>query len=148
MVDVLIDVKITLTFLSESGLIFLHFQLGLVCFRLRGSDELNQKLLSTINASGRLHMVPASVNEKYVIRFCVCAQNATDEDIEYAWKTLSKMATDVIEKVQLLVRKLFSCFLFQLANHSTNTYTVCENLQKMSYSIVLMSARVINCTRY
>ena len=32
------------------------FQLGLVCFRLRGADELNQKLLSTINASGRLHM--------------------------------------------------------------------------------------------
>jgi len=77
-------------------------KLGLVCFRLRGSDELNQKLLSTINASGRLHMVPASVNDKYVIRFCVCAQNATDDDIEYAWKTLSKMATDVIEKMQLM----------------------------------------------
>ena len=63
--------------------LFLSFsiQLGLVCFRLRGSDELNQKLLSTINASGRLHMVPASVNDKYVIRFCVCAQNATDDDI-------------------------------------------------------------------
>ena len=60
---------------------FLFIQLGLVCFRLRGSDELNQKLLSTINASGRLHMVPASVNDKYVIRFCVCAQNATDDDI-------------------------------------------------------------------
>ena len=26
-------------------------------------------------------MVPANVNEKFVIRFCVCAQNATDEDI-------------------------------------------------------------------
>ena len=26
-------------------------------------------------------MVPASVNDKYVIRFCVCAQNATDDDI-------------------------------------------------------------------
>lgn len=58
-----------------------NFQLGLVCFRLRGSDTLNQKLLSTINASGRLHMVPASVNDKFVIRFCVCAQNATDDDI-------------------------------------------------------------------
>jgi len=77
-------------------------KLGLVCFRLRGSDELNQKLLSTINASGRLHMVPASVNDKYVIRFCVCAQNATDDDIEYAWKTVGKMATDVIEKMQLM----------------------------------------------
>ena len=59
----------------------LKFQVGLVCFRLIGTDELNQKLLSTINASGKLHMVPASVNERFVIRFCVCAQNATEEDI-------------------------------------------------------------------
>ncbi len=58
-----------------------HVRVGLVCFRLRGSDELNQKLLYTINASGKLHMVPANVNEKYVIRFCVCAQHAVDEDI-------------------------------------------------------------------
>lgn len=26
-------------------------------------------------------MVPASVNDKYVIRFCVVAQNASDDDI-------------------------------------------------------------------
>jgi hypothetical protein len=56
-------------------------QLGLVCFRLKGSDELNQKLLSNINASGKIHMVPASVNEKYVIRFCAVVQNATEEQI-------------------------------------------------------------------
>ena len=54
---------------------------GLVCFRLKGTDEVNQVLLSTINSSGKLHMVPASVNDNYVIRFCVCAQNATEEDI-------------------------------------------------------------------
>lgn len=55
--------------------------MGLVCFRLKGSDKLNEKLLSTINASAKLHMVPASVNDKYVIRFCAVAQNATEEDI-------------------------------------------------------------------
>lgn len=77
-------------------------KLGLVCFRLRGTDELNQKLLSTINASGRLHMVPASVNENYVIRFCVCAQNATEDDIDYAWKTIAKIANDVIKKMEIL----------------------------------------------
>lgn len=49
--------------------------------RLRGSNEINQKLLSSINASGKLHMVPASLNDKYVIRFCVCRQTATDADI-------------------------------------------------------------------
>ena len=32
-------------------------KVGLVCFRLIGSNQLNQKLLTTINASGRLHMV-------------------------------------------------------------------------------------------
>ena len=56
-------------------------QLGLVCFRLFGSSQLNQKLLTTINASGKLHMVPANVNDYFVIRFCVCAQNSTSEDI-------------------------------------------------------------------
>uniref|UniRef100_A0A1B0GNC5 Uncharacterized protein n=1 Tax=Phlebotomus papatasi TaxID=29031 RepID=A0A1B0GNC5_PHLPP len=56
-------------------------KMGLVCFRLKGSDKLNEKLLSNINASGKIHMVPASVNEQYVIRFCVNAENSTDDDI-------------------------------------------------------------------
>lgn len=65
------------------------FQLGLVCFRLVGGpdetpeqiDELNKKLLTTINASGKIHMVPASVRDHFVIRFCVVHQQATREDI-------------------------------------------------------------------
>lgn len=52
-----------------------------MCFRLKGDDQLNEKLLSNINESGKLHMVPARVNDKYVIRFCVTAQNATEEEI-------------------------------------------------------------------
>lgn len=56
-------------------------RLGLVCFRLKGTDRINEKLLSSINASGKLHMVPASVNDTYVIRFCAVAQNAKVEDI-------------------------------------------------------------------
>jgi tyrosine decarboxylase len=56
-------------------------RVGLVCFRLKGTDKLNEKLLSCINASGKIHMVPASVNDKYIIRFCPTAQNATEDDI-------------------------------------------------------------------
>lgn len=67
----------------------IFLQLALVCFRLVGQpddsgetvDELNKKLLTNINASGRLHMVPAMVRDRFVIRFCVCAQHATREDI-------------------------------------------------------------------
>ncbi|XP_036331030.1 aromatic-L-amino-acid decarboxylase isoform X2 [Rhagoletis pomonella] len=75
-------------------------KLGLVCFRLKGNDKLNEKLLSNINESGKLHMVPASVNDKYIIRFCAVAQNATEEDIDYAWETIVDFANELLEKEQ------------------------------------------------
>lgn len=80
-------------------------------------------------------MVPSSVNNKFVIRFCVVAQHATEQDIgnfnyffyflmenikseffcEYldiAWKTISDFATKLLEKelvtkemVQIVSRK-------------------------------------------
>lgn len=60
-----------------------------MCFRLIGGpdetteqiDDINKKLLTNINASGKLHMVPALVREHFVIRFCVVAQHANREDI-------------------------------------------------------------------
>lgn len=73
-------------------------KLGLVCFRLKYTDKLNEKLLSAINASGKLHMVPAHVNDKYVIRFCAVAQNATADDVTYAWKVIVEFAEDLLEK--------------------------------------------------
>ncbi|XP_001656857.2 aromatic-L-amino-acid decarboxylase [Aedes aegypti] len=75
-------------------------KLGLVCFRLKGSDRINEKLLSSINASGKIHMVPASVNERYVIRFCATAQNAMVEDIDYAWDVITDFAAEILEKEQ------------------------------------------------
>lgn len=74
-------------------------QFGLVCFRLQGSNQLNMKLLSSINASGKLHMVPASLNDRYVIRFCVCAPNATDDDITYAWDVITQYTTELIQVI-------------------------------------------------
>lgn len=47
--------------------------------------------------SGKLHMVPALINDDYVIRFAVCAQNANDDDIIYAWRVITEMAEEVIE---------------------------------------------------
>lgn len=74
--------------------------LGLVCFRLIGSNALNQRLLSMINASGKLHMVPASLNGRYVIRFCVCDQHAVEKDILYAYKCVSEFATELFESIR------------------------------------------------
>lgn len=70
--------------------------MGLVCFRMKGDDELNQTLLTRLNASGRIHMVPASLGDRFVIRFCVCAENATDKDIEVAYEIIAQATQHVL----------------------------------------------------
>lgn len=75
--------------------------LALVCFRLKGSNNLNQRLLSAINASGKLHMVPASLSDRFVIRFCVCAQHATESDIHTAYQIISRFASDLYEILKI-----------------------------------------------
>ncbi|XP_034950094.1 tyrosine decarboxylase-like [Chelonus insularis] len=71
-------------------------KVGLVCFRLKGSDELNQELLANINASGKIHMIPSRMMGQYVIRFCVTRENATEDDIEYAAQVIEQHATEVL----------------------------------------------------
>lgn len=47
----------------------------------RAADTYNQELLAQINHSGKMHMIPSLVNGKYVIRFCVTYEHATEKDI-------------------------------------------------------------------
>ncbi|XP_017768244.1 PREDICTED: aromatic-L-amino-acid decarboxylase-like [Nicrophorus vespilloides] len=72
-------------------------RLGLVCFRLKGCDSLNRNLLATINASGKLHMIPSMVKGKYIIRFCVVTEKACEADIVTAWKVINEHATDILD---------------------------------------------------
>lgn len=72
--------------------------MGLVCFRLKGSDEINQSLLTKLNSSGLIHMVPASLSDRFVIRFCVCHENATDHDIVTAYEIIKQMAHSILCK--------------------------------------------------
>lgn len=70
--------------------------MGLVCFRLRASDEINQNLLTKLNSSGLIHMVPASLSDRFVIRFCVCSENANDRDIITAYEIIKQMAHSLL----------------------------------------------------
>ncbi|CAF3961473.1 unnamed protein product [Rotaria sp. Silwood2] len=70
--------------------------LGLVCFRLKGSNKLSQRLLLSLNDSGFIHMVPSMVNDLYIIRFAVCAKHATDDDMHVAFRIIQEHADSVI----------------------------------------------------
>lgn len=71
---------------------------GLVCFRLKASDIRNRALNHYINNSGKLCVSYGSVNGKYVIRFFVCSERASERDITYAWKVISENATTVLDE--------------------------------------------------
>ena len=72
--------------------------LGLVCFRMKASDEANQNLLTKLNSSGRIHMVPASLSDRFVIRFCVCHEHANDRDIVIAYEIIKQTAQQILHE--------------------------------------------------
>jgi aromatic-L-amino-acid decarboxylase len=76
-------------------------KMGLVCFRLRGTDRLNQDLLASINGSGKLHMIPSLVKGRYIIRFCVVAENAYEADIDHAWEVIQEHANEVLDSYKI-----------------------------------------------
>lgn len=76
--------------------IFTTVQMGLVCFKLRGTNELNEALLKKINGRGKIHMVPSKVNDVYFLRMAVCSRFTETADIEYSWKEVAAAADELL----------------------------------------------------
>ena len=75
-------------------------RLAMLCFRYRPSgiddpaalDDLNERLLHTLNDSGRLYLTQTRVAGAYVIRFCV-GQTATERrHVDAAWSFIREAA--------------------------------------------------------
>lgn len=71
--------------------------LGLVCFRLKGENELTENLLKSINSEGLIYMVPAKIGEKFFLRFAICASSTEKRHIENAWQIILKHVDDNIK---------------------------------------------------
>ncbi|XP_071537873.1 aromatic-L-amino-acid decarboxylase isoform X2 [Panulirus ornatus] len=72
--------------------------LGMVVFRLKGENELTEKLLKKLNSTGKLHCVPACLKGKYVIRFTVTSTHTTVDDLSRDWATIRTVASEVLSK--------------------------------------------------
>lgn len=113
--------------------------LGLVCFRLKNSDEVNQEFLARINHTGKLHMIPAKVLDKYCIRFCVTYEHATAEHIgEFHQKVyIHDQSLKLISLQKLHGKKSnYSPTMFLNLNHPTmnlcNRFNQSKNPRKNS----------------
>ncbi|XP_078544241.1 aromatic-L-amino-acid decarboxylase-like isoform X4 [Lissotriton helveticus] len=70
--------------------------LGLVCFRLKGSNELNKTLLENINQTKKIHIVPCKLRDKFVLRFVICARTTESHHVQFAWKHIKELAVELL----------------------------------------------------
>ncbi|MGA1392518.1 MAG: pyridoxal-dependent decarboxylase, partial [Phycisphaerales bacterium] len=66
--------------------------LSLVCFRLRDSDEANERLLARLNDSGDLMLSHTRLDGRFTLRFSVGSTLATFEHVTRAWERIAASA--------------------------------------------------------
>uniref|UniRef100_A0A665U8V9 Aromatic-L-amino-acid decarboxylase n=1 Tax=Echeneis naucrates TaxID=173247 RepID=A0A665U8V9_ECHNA len=72
--------------------------LGLVCFRLKGSNELNQNLLKKITNSREIHLVPCQLSGRFVLRFVICARTTESRHIQQAWQHITQLTFELLQE--------------------------------------------------
>ncbi|XP_011802926.1 PREDICTED: aromatic-L-amino-acid decarboxylase isoform X3 [Colobus angolensis palliatus] len=70
--------------------------LGLVCFRLKGSNKVNEALLQRINSARKIHLVPCHLRDKFVLRFAICSRTVESAHVQRAWEHIKELAADVL----------------------------------------------------
>ena len=61
---------------------------SLVCFRYRGTDEENQRLVEQINASGKAFLSSTILHGRFVLRFSIGNIATTEQDIRETWELI------------------------------------------------------------
>lgn len=77
--------------------------LNVVCFRFNPGqqsepslDELNAKLVSTINESGKIYLTHTKVNGKYTLRMVIGQTYVEKHHVEKAWGVISDLSNDLV----------------------------------------------------
>jgi aromatic-L-amino-acid decarboxylase len=69
--------------------------LNLVCFRHVGGDDRNRLLLERLNESGRMYLTHTTLNDQYVLRFCVGQSHTESHHIQQAWALIQETAAEL-----------------------------------------------------
>ena len=66
--------------------------LSLVCFRHVGGDEVNQRLMESLNASGEIYLTHTKLDEKFTLRLAIGGTSTELHHVERAWKKIQALA--------------------------------------------------------
>jgi aromatic-L-amino-acid decarboxylase len=68
---------------------------SVVCFRARGSDDLNATLLERLNGSGRLFLSHTKLNGRYTLRLAIGNLHTTESHVLGAWTLIRELAAEL-----------------------------------------------------
>ena len=66
--------------------------LTLICFRLKGSNDENEKLLHNINKSGSMYLSHTKLDNKYTLRFSIGTSTSSLDHVKNSWKKIQEFA--------------------------------------------------------
>ncbi|XP_018569156.1 aromatic-L-amino-acid decarboxylase [Anoplophora glabripennis] len=72
--------------------------MGLVCFRLKDTNEANEAFLKRLNGRGVIHLVPSKIRDTYFLRLAICSKVTEESDIDISWKEIKETADEVFAK--------------------------------------------------
>jgi aromatic-L-amino-acid decarboxylase len=66
--------------------------MALICFRMRGSDDANRKLMDAVNRTGHAFLSHTVLNGHFVLRLSISNIRVTKADVERTWQTIQSAA--------------------------------------------------------
>ncbi|GFS16638.1 aromatic-L-amino-acid decarboxylase [Elysia marginata] len=76
--------------------IIAEVNLGVVCFKLKGNNDLNEALVKRINGDRRIYLTPSTSKGVFFLRFVVAVYNTESKDVMYAWNIIQEQADSLL----------------------------------------------------
>ncbi len=72
--------------------LFVEPPLNLICFQHVGGDEINQKIMDTVNAQGTIYLTHTRLNDQLVLRMSVGQTKTEERHVRRAWELIRQAA--------------------------------------------------------
>lgn len=69
--------------------------LNLVCFRYKGDDSENLRLLDNLNKKGKIYLTHTKLNNLITLRLCVGQTNTEESHVRQAWELIQKEVENI-----------------------------------------------------
>jgi len=78
--------------------------LNLVCFRHKQGNAFNQRLLESLNASGKLFLTHTVLKDQYTLRLCVGQSRTSLDHVKEAWQLLKSYSKALLENAPISLK--------------------------------------------